>query len=383
MTRVECDYLIVGGGIAGASVGYWLSPHGRVLVLDMESQPGYHATGRSAAIVIRSYGTATVRALTDASLRFFENPPPNFTDGPLLSRRGSLVIGRSGDDALLSEHWDTVRSVSPQARLLDAADAHGLIPVLRTADILRGVFEPDVADIDVHALHQGFLRGIRRNGGKLVCNSQVDRIERSNGGWTVEANATRYRASVLVNAAGAWCDEIAQLAGVRRIGLVPKRRSAFTFAPPPGVAIDDWPHCAAVDKSWYMKPEAGLLLGSPANADPAEPHDVQPEEMDIALGIYAIESMTSMEISRPFRAWAGLRSFVADENPVGGFDPEIPGFFWVAGQGGFGVQTSAAMGESCASLIRGAGISDQVASRGVTEGTLSPARLRVGAQAID
>jgi D-arginine dehydrogenase len=375
MRTVDIDFLIVGGGIAGASVGYWLAPHGRTLVLEKESQPGYHSTSRSAAMVINSYGPAQVRALTIASRPFFERPPPNFADVPLLRSRGALVLGRMGDDALLAEHWDVVSVVSAQARKLDPTETSALVPVIRPDGLLGSVLEPEAADIDVHALLQGFLRGIRSCGGRISCNAHVDRIEHSGDRWVIEADATRYRAPILVNAAGAWCDEIARLAGVKPVGLVPKRRTAFAFAPPPGLMTAEWPLCLSIDGTWYMKPDAGLLLGSPANADPVSPHDVQPEAIDIALGVDAIEGMTTLNIHRPIRAWAGLRSFVPDGNLVGGFDPESPGFFWIAGQGGYGVQTSAAMGETCASLVLGKGVPSHAESCGVAEASLSPARL--------
>jgi D-arginine dehydrogenase len=379
MSTVDCDYLVVGAGIAGASVGYWLAPYGRVIALEMEMQPAYHSTGRSAAMTVNSYGPARVQQLTIASRRFLESPPPDFTDGPLLQGRGALVIARAEDEPILARHWTVARIVSPLARQVDAKEIARLIPVIRTEDLIGGVFEPDAADIDVHALLQGFLRGIRRHDGRIVCNAHVGPIEHLQNQWTVEVNEVRYRARVLVNAAGAWCDEVAKLAGVRPVGLVPKRRTAFTFAPPLNLAIDEWPFCVTANRSWYMKPDAGVLLGSPANEDPVSPHDVQPEDLDIATGIDAIEGMTSLKIRRPIRTWAGLRSFVADGAPVGGFDPEAPGFFWIAGLGGYGVQTSVAMGESCASLIRGCGLPDHIARGGVTEASLSPARLQMAA----
>lgn len=276
----------------------------------------------------------------------------------------------------MEEHWNLVRTVSVGAKRLDPAQVMAIVPVMRQELLAGGILEPEAADIDVHRLHQGYLRGIREHGGEIRCNTTVARIERAGDQWIVDTDTGRYRAGILVNAAGAWCDEIARLAGARPIGLVPKRRTAFTFAPPHGVVIDEWPLCVAADWSWYMKPDAGRILGSPANEDPVAPHDVQPEDMDIAVGIDAIESMTTLEIRRPTSTWAGLRSFVADGDLVGGFDIERPGFFWVAGLGGYGVQTSAAMGELCASLIRGSGIPDHIASHGVSEAALGPSRLR-------
>jgi D-arginine dehydrogenase len=268
-----------------------------------------------------------------------------------------------------------LRSISPRGERWDAAAAIARVPVLRPERVLGAVYEPDAADMDVHAIHQGYLHRLRRHGGELVCNAEVRAIERSGGRWLVQAGGREYRAPLLVNAAGAWCDVIATLAGVEPIGLVPKRRSAFLFAPPPGVDIRDWPLCIGADHTWYLKPDAGLLLGSPANEDPMTPQDVQPEELDIALAIHHIEDMTTLQIRRPTRTWAGLRSFVADGDLVGGFDAEAPGFFWLAAQGGYGIQTSAAMGEACAALVRGEPLPQRIADFGVTAATLGPGRL--------
>jgi D-arginine dehydrogenase len=195
----------------------------------------------------------------------------------------------------------------------------------------------------------------------------------------VQAGNQSWQAPLLLNAAGAWADVVGRMAGARPIGLVPKRRSAFIFAPPPGLAFARWPACAGIDESWYIKPDAGQILGSPANADPVEPQDVQPEELDIAIGIDKIETMTTLKIVRPTRTWAGLRSFVADGDLVGGFDPDLPGFFWIAAQGGYGIQTSAAMGETCAALAVGQAVPARIAGCGLTAAMLSPARLRASA----
>ncbi len=371
------DFIVIGGGIAAASVGYWLAPHGRVVLLERESQPGYHSTGRSAALFMESYGTPQVRALTMASRAFLAEPPEGFTEHPLLSPRGAMMVAAHGQEAGLAEHWDILRAMTPRAQLLDAAATCELVPVLRREKLLGAVLEPDASDMDVHSIHQGYLRGVRRAGGTLVCNAEVTALARKDGVWNVQAGGQTYQAPVVLNAAGAWADTIATLAGVPRIGLQPKRRSAFIFAPPEGIASAHWPMAASVGEDWYFKPDAGMLLGSPANADPVDPQDIQPEEMDIALAIHRIEEMTTLTIRRPTRIWAGLRSFVEDGDLVGGFDPDVPGFFWVAAQGGYGIQTSAAMGETCAALARGLPIPERVASFGLTTDMLGPQRLPI------
>jgi len=374
MTRTA-DCIVIGAGIAGAAAGFFLSPHLKVLLVEQEAQPGFHSTGRSAALFMESYGTPQVRALTMASRAFFEQPPEGFAEHPLLGARGAMMVASHGQEGPLHEHWAVLQPISPRGRLLDAAATCALVPVLRREQVIGAVLEPDASDMDVHAIHQGFLRGIRRAGGTLLADAPVTSLRREGGVWQVQAGSHALEAPLVVNAAGAWADVIGGLAGARPIGLVPKRRSAFIFAPPEGVASSAWPLTAGIEEDWYFKPDAGMLLGSPANADPVPPHDVQPEELDIAIAIDRIERMTTLAIRRPTRVWAGLRSFVADGDLVGGADPELPGFFWSAAQGGYGIQTSPAMGQSVAALVRGEPIPTHIAGFGLTPAMLSPSRL--------
>lgn len=372
---IEADYLVIGAGIAGASTGYWLSAHGRVVVLEREAQPGYHSTGRSAAHYTVAYGTPQVRALTAASRAFFDNPPAGFCEHPLLSPRPEMVVDFSDDPEELRRQYESGKALVPQMRLLDAERACSIVPVLRRDKVFGATYDPTGADIDTDALHQGYLRGIRRNQGQVLCNHEALEIRRVDGAWEVRCDAGSYRAAMLVNAAGAWCDAIAGLAGVRPLGLQPKRRSAFIFAPPPGIDCHDWPMLVSLDESFYLKPDAGMLLGSPANADPVEAHDVQPEQLDIATGMYLIEEATTLTIRRPEHTWAGLRSFVADGDLVAGYAADAEGFFWVAAQGGYGIQTSAAMGEASAALIRHQPLPAHLREHGLDEAMLSPRRL--------
>lgn len=371
----HCDYLIIGGGIAGASTGYFLAGHGKTIVLEREAQPGYHSTGRSAALYTVAYGTPQVRALTAASRAFYDAPPAGFSDHPLLTPRGELVVDFSGDAAELQRQFEQARQQVAEARLLSAEQACAMVPVLRRERVRGALYDPSAADIDTAALHQGYLRGIRQQGGEIHCDREVLAISRSAEGWQVDCAEQRYSATLLINAAGAWCDQIAQLAGLPGIGLQPKRRAAFTFQAGEGIDCQNWPALVSLDESFYFKPDAGLLLGSPANADPVAAHDVQPEELDIALGIHQIETHTSLQIRRPEHTWAGLRSFVADGDLVGGFDAQAAGFFWVAAQGGYGIQTSAAMGQACAALIRKQPLPEQLIAAGLTAAMLSPQRL--------
>ncbi len=370
----QTDFVILGAGIAGASIGHFLAPHGRCVMLERENQPGYHSTGRSAAQFIASYGPPQVRALTRASEPFFLNPPRGFAEAPLLTPRGLLTVAGPDEMQHLNEAWDVLKDISTRGRRLSAAEALAMVPALRTEKVSAAIHEPDSFDMDVHAIHQGYLRGFKSAGGTLVTDAEVVAIERVGGAWQVRTAAgTTHTAPVLINAAGAWCDVVAGMAGVAPIGLVPKRRTAFTFAPPTGMDTARWPLLLAADESFYMKPDAGALLASPVNEDATHPQDVQPEELDIALGLHALETWTTLT-PRPTHTWAGLRSFVADGELVGGFDAQAPGFFWCAAQGGYGIQTSAAMGEACAALARGLPLPAHISTCGLTAAMLSPAR---------
>ncbi|MBD9679779.1 FAD-binding oxidoreductase [Pseudomonas sp. PDM18] len=372
---IEVDYLIIGGGIAGASTGYFLSRHGKVVVLERESHAGYHSTGRSAALYTVAYGTPQVRALTAASRDFFDNPPEGFVEHPILTPRGEMTVDFEGNPEELQRQYESALASVPEMRLLDADEACAIVPVLRREKVHGAMLDPSAADIDTDGLLQGYLRGIRRNGGSVQLDSEALEISRIDDAWEVRCAQQTYRAPVLVNAAGGWSDKIAELAGAAPLGLTPKRRAAFLFSPPEGVDSHAWPVLVSLDESFYFKPDAGMLLGSPANADPVEPHDVQPEELDIALGIYQIEEHTTLNIRRPSHTWAGLRSFFADGDLVSGYDPATPGLYWVAGQGGYGIQTSAAMGEASAALIRREALPEHLTRHGLTAEMLSPARL--------
>jgi D-arginine dehydrogenase len=366
------DAIVIGAGMAGASVAWFMAPHARVLVLEREAWPGVHSTGRSAALFSETYGSAQVRALTRATRPFLENPPAGFAEHPILAPRGTLVIGSAEQaEKVHAMHADYARHTR-DLQLLDGAALRARVPVLRPEAAQLGLYEPGAADIDVNELHQGFLRGLRQRGGTLKTDVAVRAIERVQGQWELDCGEATFRAPLLLDAAGAWADEVARLAGVAPLGLQPKRRTAFLFEPPAGLDTARWPFVLDADETFYFKPDAGLLLGSPANADPVPPHDVQPEDLDIALGIDRIEQATTMTINRPIRSWAGLRSFVADGDLVGGFAPDAQGYFWVAAQGGYGIQTSAAMGEACAHLALGRALPAHLQDAGIDAEMLAP-----------
>ena len=369
------DFVIIGAGMAGASAAYFLSEEGSVLMLEMESQPGYHTTGRSAALFSEAYGNAAIRALTSGGRSFLIDPPDGFTDTPILTPRGAMFVGREDQMASLdaayeagAEHLDTMQR-------LTAVEARELVPVLRDGYVAAGVLETQAMDMDVNALHQGFLRGARARGAQLHPNARVAGLTRDGNSWRVRAGGEDISAKVVINAAGAWCDEIADLAGARRVGLTPKRRTAILFDGPSDMDFAAWPAFIDADEKFYARPEGGVLMGSPADETPMEPCDVQPEELDIAIAVDRLQSATTLEIRRIIRSWAGLRSFVADKTPVVGFDPCVGGFFWLAGQGGYGIQTAPSMGRVAAALAAGKGIPADLAQFGVAAADLSPARF--------
>lgn len=374
MGHETADFIVIGAGIGGASIAYWLAQGARVIVLEGEAQPGYHSSGRSAALFMESYGPPQVRALTRASLEFFRNPPAGFCEHALLAPRGAFMFGAPGQEAQLDAHEAAVRQTSSAVERLDAQAALDFLPVLRPGEVIGGVLEKDAADIDVDTLLQGFLRGARGHGGRTVNGAAVTGMRRADGVWTVTTARASYQAPVVVNAAGAWADEVARLAGADPVGLVPKRRSAFIFTPPEGIPSRHWPLFLDVLESFYVKPDAGMLLGSPCNADPVPPHDVQAEDLDIAIAIDNIERLTTLRIRRPSHVWAGLRSFVADGELIGGFDARLPGFFWAAAQGGYGIQSAPAAGRYYASVLLGEAAPAQLAAQ-LTEFGFDPARI--------
>lgn len=379
----QFDVVIVGAGIAGASLAYRLTAEGpgqkRVMLLERESQPGYHATGRSAAMFMETYGTQQIQALTRASRAFYEQPPAGFTDHPLLGERGCLYIASADQRDTLMQSYEAAAAQAGNVQLLDGEQAMARVPCIRPDAVAGGaLFEPDARDLDVHALHQGFLAGARRHGAVLRCHADVESGQRSDDGvWTLRLkDGATLRAGVLVNAAGAWADDVARACGVAPVGLQPCRRSAFTFAPPDGVDCSTWPAVVGIDESFYFKPDAGQLLGSPANADPVAPHDVVAEELDVATGIYHIESATTLTIRRPSHVWAGLRSFVPDGDMVVGYDEGQPGFFWLAAQGGYGIQSAAGVSALAAALLLRQPLPVWLVDEGVAPSLLAPGRLR-------
>ncbi|WP_119419203.1 NAD(P)/FAD-dependent oxidoreductase [Desertibaculum subflavum] len=376
MSGTGAEFIVIGAGMAGASAAYELAAKGRVIVLERESQPGYHTTGRSAALYAETYGNQVIRAITTASRAMYMQPPPGFTDHPMLSPRGTVIIGRADQQAALDRAYEEGRQLVGSIRRLTGEEVRRMVPILRPEHAVAAIMVPDDMDIDVHALHQGYLKGLRARGGSVITDAELRGLSRINGEWKLETAAGGFTAPVVVNAAGAWADVVGGMVGAAPIGLVPKRRTALTFDPPSGADITHWPAVIDADEQWYIKPEAGRILASPADETPSDPCDAQPDEMDVAICVDRVMTATTLDIRRITHRWAGLRSFVKDKTPVVGFDDKVEGFFWLAGQGGYGIQTAPAMGRIAAALARREALPADVAALGITPADLAPQRLR-------
>jgi D-arginine dehydrogenase len=371
------DVIVMGGGIAGASAGAALADTRRVLLLERESQPGYHTTGRSAALLTPFYGNATVRALNLAGGRWYAEPPQGFADVPLLGQRGELYVGRAEDRHLIEEGADSARRAGGTAEPLDGAGARAIVPSLRPEWVAHAWYDASAKDMEVGAILQGFLRQLRHRGGIVRTDAEVLGIARGGEGWIVSTRAAEVTAPVIVNASGAWADIVAGLAGLAPLGIVPKRRTAIIVEAPQGQDSRHWPGVLDVRETWYMKPEAGKLMCSPGDETPSEPCDAQPDELDIATCVERVQEAVDIAIRRIEHRWAGLRCFASDRTPVAGFDPRAEGFFWLAGQGGYGIMTAPTLAAITAHLVASTPLPGWVGDHDLT--ALAPSRLLAAA----
>ena len=374
MTSEHYDIVVIGAGIAGTSVAAQLSASTEVMLVEAEAQPAYHATGRSAAMFAPSYGPPVIQKFTSASADFFHNPPEGFTHTPLLAPCTVLMIGTAEQQNAVTQFMHEMRH-SEVLEPVAISELTVLQPLLRDGYARYGILDKAAYDIDVHALHSAFLKQFRRNGGVFSAASPVVAITRHHGLWQLTTKHSSITANIIVNAAGAWADEIGQMAGAEKIGLVPKRRTALLIAAPDTAMLDKMPMTIDIDEQFYLKPQAGQLLISPANEDPMQACDVQPYEMDVALCIDRIERAFSLKIEKIISKWAGLRSFVADKQPVIGYSAQTEGFFWLAGQGGYGIQTSPAISYFASSLILGEPLPQSCTDEGLTPEMLCPSRI--------
>jgi D-arginine dehydrogenase len=376
---ISFDVIILGAGMAGASLAAELGVQDegegarRVLLLEIEEQPGRHATGRSAAMFFESYGNPTVRALTRASRRFLEQPPAGFADCALMTPRAAMHVANAEGIARLDATLAGA-DAAPTARRISADEARRRVPILRADWVAGAVLDESGCDMEVAAILQGYLRLARRAGVQVVVGAAETSVRREGGVWLVQSRVGDFRAPVLVNATGAWADSVARQAGAATVGLQPMRRTAVTINAPTGMDGRQWPLVIDVDETIYFKPDAGQLLLSPANEDPMEPCDVVPEELDIAIAVDRFETLTTERVTRINHRWAGLRSFVADRSPVVGYDRQAEGFFWLAGQGGYGIQMAPALARTAAALLLDRPVPEDVARQGVTAEDIVPSR---------
>lgn len=379
----QFDIAVIGAGIAGASVAARLALRGqRVVLLEMESQPGYHTTGRSAAVFAPGYGPAPIRSLTRASEDFFLNPPVGFSDAALFSPRPIMMLARADQRAALESLQGELgrdAGAAGNASLVDEQTLRNANPLVRHGYAEAALIDKAGQDIDVAALHQGFLGLFRSADGQLICAAEVEALYSGAHGWTIETksagDALSLTVQIVVNAAGAWAEQVGALAGAEPIGLTPKRRTAAMVEAPVLSGLASCPITIDIDEEFYLKPDAGRLLISPADETPCEPCDAQPEELDLAICVDRIETAFDLQIKKIEHKWAGLRSFVADKSPVAGFSAQVPGFYWLAGQGGYGIQSSPALSEFAAAQILGKQLPGYINDQGLAPADLAPNRL--------
>jgi len=370
--QTEFDYIVIGAGIAGASVAAHLAANHTVLILEMEDRPGYHTTGRSAASYEPNYGPKSMLALTRAGEGFFKKPPTGFTDAPLFTARGSFFLEAEGQ-ATATEY---LLSKSSGLQEYSEAQTTKLFPILRPGYAKRSFLDNSTGDLDVDLLHRGYLRMFKTAGGSLATNAAATAFNRNSNKWSVTTGLGTFSSPTLINAAGAWGDDVAKLAGVEPIGLVPKRRSIGVVPVTGHEGFEKWPMVTDVGETWYAKPQSGKLIVSSADATPVEPHDAYADDMAIAEGIERMMNATTLEVTHLDHSWGGLRTFVADGSPIVGFDPSTDGFFWLVGQGGYGIQSSPALSRTAAALAQGNSIPDDVVAAGLNVADIQPERLR-------
>lgn len=362
----DFDIIVIGAGIAGASVAAHLAETHRVAICEMEERPGYHTTGRSAAAYEPNYGPPPILALTRAARRHFEQ-------GGFLTPRETVFFMPAWQE----QAFAGLMAVQQGMMEIPVAVAREKFPLLREGYARRAVLDPGTADIDVDLLHQSYLRLFRQRGGEIHCERPVTSLEKAKG-WTVRAGAETFHAQIIVDAAGAWGDVVAEMAGRRRVGLQPKRRSIAVVPGPAGADVMSWPLVGDVGETWYCKPQSGKLLISPADATAVDPHDAFADDMTLAEGIERFQQAVAYEVTRVERTWGGLRSFAPDGNPVVGYDGSADGFFWLIGQGGYGIQSSPALSRLAAALVRGDAPPQDIIDEGLELSMLSPRRFGEG-----
>lgn len=368
------DVLVVGGGIAGVSIGYELASTGRVGLLEMESTLAYHTTGRSAATWLGTYGNEPIRALTKASRSFLVDPPHDIYETDLASPLGLLYIAGPTRADAIRQLYDDVVGLTPDVQIIDEAAALAHNPLLKPGFVELAMWEDGALDVDVHELHQGYTRGLRSRGASIITSAKVVAAEHDGVAWTLTTSAAEsYRAPIVINAAGAWVDELAMMLGARPVGIQPLRRSIFMV--PAHDTVEHLPMTFDIDHQFYFKHDSGQYLCSPADETLQPAGDAKPDELEIARAIEAINEATVLDVRHVRTAWAGLRSFTPDQTPAVGFDPAVEGLFWYAGQAGFGIQICPAMARLGAALVLSREVPADITSTGLDVATLDPKRF--------
>jgi D-arginine dehydrogenase len=373
---LRTDVLIIGGGIAGASAGFYLAAHRRVLLIEREQGYGYHSTGRSAAEWTSAHFHGLMRSVVLFGRPFLDAPPPGFATVPLLRKRGNVMFVREGGEASAEEFLREARPLNPTLEEISADRALEIVPFLRRSEIVRAFFDPENCEIDVDALHQGFLRGLRAAGGETRSGAEFLGAERRGDFWYARVGEETIEATTIVDAAGAWADQVAVQCGVLPLGLEPRRRTALTFDP--GFDASRIPPVDEMVSGFYFKASGPVLMVSPGDQTPSAPCDAQPEELDVAIAVDLFETLTTVPIRRLASQWAGLRTFVRDEQPIVGYATDVPEFFWIVGQGGGGIMSSPGLGQLSALMLTGTALPQPARDLHLDIATLSPARLAGG-----
>ncbi len=369
------DIAILGGGIAGLSLAYFLGTERSVVVLEREESLGYHSTGRSAAEFVLRYNSPEVCTLAAISRDFFDHPPEGFADVPLLVPRGGLMIANAEKLERFGAHFAAEQTKADNLTRLSVDEALAMVPILDPAYVAGAYHDPEFWDIEVESLLQGYVKGARRAGVEIRQKAGVISARDDGRQWLLDTEGGTVAARIVVNATGGWADPTAELFGVAPVGIVPHRRTAILVDLPEGIDARTMPEINELDDEFYIKPDAGRLLVSPADETPCEPGDVQPEEIDVAWAAHHLETATTMNVTRIAKSWAGMRSFAPDRLPVIGPDVDNPRFFWLAGQGGYGILSSPALGALAASLLTGSASPEGFARIGLAPTAFSPQRF--------
>jgi D-arginine dehydrogenase len=367
----QFDFLVVGAGIAGVSVAAHLAETHKVVLVDMEERAGYHATSRSAASYEPNYGPPPMLAFTRASDHFFKNPPAGFADAPLLTPRPSLFFEAEGQ----AHHTTELLRHAVDLEEISTAQALTFFPILKPDYAKRSFLDAQTADIDVDLLHRGYLKLFRARGGTTVLKAPLQSTVRKASLWSVQCGTAEFTATTIINASGAWGDEVARNCGAKTLGLQPKRRSIGVVPMPADVDFLNWPMVIDVGETWYAKPQSGKLMISSADATNVDPHDAYADDMAIAEGVDRLMAATTLNVERLDHSWAGLRTFAPDGNPVIGFDPSTDGFFWLVGQGGYGIQSCPALSTTAAAMALQKPIPNDIISLGLNPDHILPDRF--------